>query len=72
VRKENIDLKIKMFKNFYELQFLTIIIMETTLFVFSYEAKFEKNALEILNVLFMTLATKKPRNNFFFWFDILF
>jgi hypothetical protein len=46
--------------------------METTLFVFSYEAKFEKNALEILNVLFMTLAIKKPRNNFFFWFDILF
>jgi hypothetical protein len=34
--------------------------METTLFVFGYEVKSEKNVLEILNVLFLTLAIKTP------------
>jgi transcription antitermination factor NusA-like protein len=37
VIKENIDLKIKIAKFFYEVQFLTIAIVETTLFVFGYE-----------------------------------
>jgi hypothetical protein len=40
-------------------QFLTIAIVETTLFVFGYELKSKKNALEILNVLFLTLVIKK-------------
>jgi hypothetical protein len=41
VRKENIDLKIRMALNLYEVQFLTIEIMEMTLFVFGYEVKSE-------------------------------
>jgi hypothetical protein len=45
------------------MQFLTIAIVEMALCVFGYEVKFEKNALEILNVLFMTLAIKNLDNN---------
>ncbi len=42
VRKESIDLKIKMVYIIYEMQFLTTAIVETTLFVFGYEIKSEK------------------------------
>ncbi len=42
VRKENIDSKIKMVYIFYEMQFLTTTIVETTLFMFGYEIKSEK------------------------------
>jgi hypothetical protein len=42
---------------------LTIAIMEMALSVFGYEVKSLKNALEILNVLFLTLAIKNLNNN---------
>ncbi len=61
VRRKSIDFNIKLAQNFYEVQFWTITIVETTLFVFSYEVKSEESTLEILNVLFLTLAIKKHR-----------
>ncbi len=59
VRKKNIDLKIGMAQNFYEVQILTIVIVGMPLFVFDYKVKSEKNELENLNVLFLTLVNKK-------------
>ncbi len=41
------------------MQFLTIAIVETTLFVFGYKVKSNKNELEILNVLFKNIGDKK-------------
>jgi hypothetical protein len=42
---------------------LTIAIMEMALCVFGYEVNSLKNALEILNVLFLTLVIKNLDNN---------